>query len=196
MIFAILCSIIVYILPFMSVPRVMIPMFWAGYLIHLYYEQFKAHYMLTGMIALAIYGILYLFWDTEGMKYYAGALPKAYEIIGHMKGYTWHDGMMILYRIAIGLSGSVAIIALMHLIKKIPNIVAVVGSSTQGIYILQSLVLETILGTYVSFEGMNYYLVMLVLLPICSVAIVIGCAYMSKLVQKNRVIGCILLGKV
>lgn len=195
LLFAMLMTLAVYVLPFMSVPRVMTPMFWMGYVIRLYYDQFKTHYLSVGMLSLLIFSILYLFWDTEGMQYYAGALPKAYEIIGHMREYTWHDGLLIVHRIAIGLSGSVAIIALMHVTQKIPDVVAIVGSATQGIYILQTLVLETILGTYVSFVGMNCFLVVALILPVCALMIVVGCAYLSKLIQTDKVLGRFLLGK-
>ena len=192
---AIVLSLIIYVMPFMSVPRIMISMFWAGYLIRRYYDQFMAHYILIGILSLAIYSVLFMFWDAKGMKYYAGALPKVYEIIGQMKGYTWHDGLMILYRIAIGLSGSVTIIALMHAIKKIPNIVAIVGSTTQGIYILQALILETILGSYLSFVGMNYYIVMIILLPLLCCLVIGACIFVVRAIEKNDICASLFIGK-
>ena len=176
----------------MSVPRIMIPMFWTGYLMRRYYDSFKAHYVIWGVVTTLVYGILLWFWDSEAMQYYSGALPKVYEVVGQMNGYTWHDGIVVLYRIAIGMAGSVAVIAWMHAIKQIPNIVAIVGSTTQGIYILQTLVLEMILGTYVCFERMNYGLLMGAVLPVCSIAIVVGCAYVSKWMKKNRIIGLLI----
>ena len=187
--FAILCSMIVYMLPFMSVPRVMIPMFWTGYLMRRYYEPFKANYAIWGVVTTSVFGILLWFWDSQAMQYYSGALPKVYEIVVQMNGYTCHDGIVVLYRIAIGMAGSIAVIAWMHVIKHLPNILAIVGSTTQGIYILQTLVLETILGTYVCLKGMNYYLLMIVVLPISSIAIVVGCAYISKWMKEKRWMG-------
>lgn len=165
-------------------------------MIRLYYDQFKAHYLLIGMFSLLIFSILCVFWDTEGMKYYAGALPKVHEIIGHMRGYTWHDGLIIVYRMAIGLSGSVAIIALMHCVKQIPIIIAMVGTSTQDIYILQSLVLEFLLGHFISFKSMNCYAVVLVILPIMTLLIIGACMLISWSVMKNSITACVLLGKV
>lgn len=194
--FAVFISAIIYVLPFMSVPRIMIPMFWGGYLIRLYYEQFEAHYKLIGIISLVVFGVLCVFWNTEGMTYYAGALPKAYEIIGHMKGYTWHDGLIIVYRIAVGLSGSVAIIALMHCVKQIPKSVALVGASTQDIYIFQSLILETLLGHFISFKSMNCYVVVPIILPIMTLLIIGACMLISRLVKRNNIMACVLLGKV
>ena len=126
----------------------MVPMIWAGYFIRLKYAWFVKNYYWVASVSVVAFGVLYQFWNADVQELYAGAKVKIYEVI--LGEANWMDLMKMTYRILIGACGSVAIIASMHVLKRIPKWISVVGVSTAAIYILQSMILEYLMGTYMA----------------------------------------------
>lgn len=196
-IFAILISSAVYFLPFMSVPRVMMPMFWIGYLIYLNYDNFIKYHFYIALGAFLGFIALFPLWTSDIQEMYGGAKVKIFEVVlGNA------DPLLLLklvYRILIGVCGSVAIIAACHSIKSIPRSISIVGGATAAIYILQSLLLEDLIGTY--FAPYAYYVteipqwvVFAILFPIISLIIIFCCVILRKLIYTNRYVSAVLLG--
>ena len=194
--FAVALSALVYTLPFMSIPRVMIPMLWVGYIIRIKYDWFIKNYYWIALVSLIAFLILYRFWNAEVQEMYAGARVKIYEVIlGRANGI---ELLKMVYRIMIGACGSVAIIASMHVVKHIPKWISVVGASTAAIYILQSFILEYMLGTFMpkpwflsnSLEWLFYGY-----MPIMTMTVIGICVGLSKIIKKNNIISMILLGE-
>lgn len=190
-------SMVVYFLPFMSVPRVMIPMLWIGYFIRVHYDWFRKHYLWIALIAITGYLILFPYWTSEIQEMYGGANVK---IISVLLGKT-DVGMLIKlgYRILIGAFGSVAIIAALHVLKKVPQWISVMGSSTAAIYILQSLVLEDLIGNHVapysSFISIcPGWVVFSVIYLIITMLMIFLCIGLRWLIDKNMVLSMMLLG--
>ncbi len=123
----------------MGVARVMIPAFWTGYIIKMYYEVYLKFHRLIGVIALIIFVGLYPFWNGDVMHYSASASVTAYHVIFGKHGYTIMNLVMLGYRILLGVSGSVALISTMHELKSVNKYICIIGSSTAGIYIYYKL---------------------------------------------------------
>ncbi len=197
LLFAVMMSISVYSLPFMSVARVMVPMFWIGYLIHLYYDWFREHYMLIGITALVLYIPLLYFWNSEYMLYYAGFPIKIQDMVCNgNRGFR--DFLILIYRICLGGLGSISVIALFHLIQKIPSILSSIGASTMGIYVTQALVLEYLCGAYIpSLTRItdNPYILWLLILGF-ALWMVFFCYGIYLLIKKQYILSLLLYGQI
>ena len=133
--FAAIISLFVYVVPYMGVARVMMPMFWIGYLMKIYYEEYLQYRRVIGVIAMIIFIGLYRFWNTDTMHYSATASVSLYHIIYGMHGYTITNLIMLGYRIILGMAGSMLIISAMHELNSVNRYVCSIGEATAGIYI-------------------------------------------------------------
>ena len=187
-----LFSLIVYFLPYMAVPRVMIPIFFFGYLMRLYYEKFVRYYRVIGFVALLLFCGLFYFWNAEVMHYSAGASVTIYGVILGKHGYNIHHLLMLLYRIVIGSVGSLAVISLMHEIRGVPQIISKIGMSTAGIYIIQTLILERILSELFKrnvISPMDDGMCLIMSVLVCFASFVI-----FSLLNKNKILSVFLFG--
>lgn len=193
---AILLSSVVYFLPFMSIPCVMVPMIWIGYIIRLKYEWFVENYYWIALASIVTFILLYQFWNTDVQEMYAGAKVKIYEVIFGKT--NWMELIKMVYRILIGACGSVAIISSMHVMKNIPKWISLVGASTAAIYIIQSLIMENLMGTYMASPSFIYQLpqwvIFSVYLPIITIVVIVLCLALRKLIQKNAYVSMLLIG--
>lgn len=132
----------------MATARVMIPMFWVGYLIQRYYERFKSSYMMIGIVSFVLYMVMMNFWKPENIEYYSGFPVKLQEIMSGVKGANRVLLQKLFYRLCVGILGSISVISLIHGIKPHYQVIGHIGASTMGIYIIQAFLLEDLLGTY------------------------------------------------
>ncbi len=194
--FAVLLSLLVYLLPFMSIPRIMMPMVWIGFFIRQKYDRFVKNYYWIALVSIVGFMILYQYWNADVQGIYAGAKVKIYEVI--LGQADWIELVKMVYRILIGACGSVAIIALMHVLKRVPKWISVVGSSTAAIYILQSLILESVMGTYMASLStvmqIPLWVIFSVYLPLVTVVVIALCILLRKLIQKNDIASMLLIG--
>ena len=71
-VWAAVISMVVYLIPYADVARVMLPRFWGGWLLRQKYDWIRAHAGWMAMLSGAVYVVLLLFWNSEGMRFYAG----------------------------------------------------------------------------------------------------------------------------
>ena len=142
----ILLSLLVYAMPYMAVPRVMLPIFWVGYVLKIKYDLFVKYHRIIGIVACALFVGIYYFWNAETMHYSASASVTIYHVLLGKHGYTWMNLVILGYRILLGAAGSVAIIAAMHELNTVNQSICVVGVSTAGVYVLQTYILEKGMG--------------------------------------------------
>lgn len=194
---SILISLIVYVMPYMGVARVMIPIFWIGYAMKMYYEQYIRYHRPIGLIALIVFAGLYYFWNGEIMHYSASASVTLYHVVLGKHGYTLLNFLMLAYRICLGIAGAVAVISLMHEVKNVNKFITYVGSSTAGIYILQATILEIILYriflNYVNLSGiskLSIYFIMFVI----AIGLVALLTWLYRFLSRNSVVDLILFG--
>jgi uncharacterized membrane protein YeiB len=105
-----------------------------------------------------------------------------------------------LYRLTIGVIGSLAFIGLFcSLIPQEKNnkIVLLCGSwgqYTLGVYILQSIILETYMAKYICLDNMNFFVFNFIVAPLLSFIILVLCVYIIKLMSKSPTVSFIFFG--
>lgn len=174
----------------------MVPMIWIGYIIRLKYEWFVKNYYWIALASIVTFILLYQFWNTDVQEMYAGAKVKIYEVIFGKT--NWMELIKMVYRILIGACGSVALIASMHVMKNIPKWISVVGASTAAIYILQSFILEYMMGMYLVSLSFIYslprWVILSVYLPCITFVVIALCLALRKLIQRNAYVSMLLIG--
>lgn len=164
---------------------------------NIYYGKFNKYYRIIGVVSAILFSGLYGFWNEETMHYSASASVTIYHVLLGRHGYTMMNLLWLLYRIVLGITGSLAIISLLHEFKNINGYIKKVGQSTAGIYVLQSLIIERglhwLFGKYLHFNALpilcNY-----ILLFIISLILVVTIDWLYQLVKRNAYIDFILFG--
>ncbi len=101
------------------------------------------------------------------------------------------------YRILIGNCGALAVFLIFRLAfssLRDNNIICKVGRDTLGIYIIQAILLETILRQYVNFEG-NQALFDYIIAPMVSLIMMALCYAIKRLLDQNQITRSWLLGR-
>ena len=101
------------------------------------------------------------------------------------------DWGLLVYRIVLGLTGSVSIICLFHLLRNVPRWVQLVGTSTEAIYILQACILEHLIGGFImqktdwflSIQQLPSFVLMGIVLPIIAIMLVLLCMWLYQLTR-------------
>lgn len=188
-------SLAVFLIPGTEVARVMLPLFWSGWLLKKHYDFFQAKAGLIALISGIVFVALLQFWDSNGMRFYAGTTLSLYGFFGNTPQ-PLTDWLVLIYRLAIGASGSIAIISVMHLFPKSSinrPFISQVGTSTEAIYILQACFLEHFIGGFIAqktdwllpLQHMRPYLLFGIVLPITACLLVFFCTFIY---QKTRLI--------
>lgn len=116
-------------------------------------------------------------------------LPKLYPLLTSNWIPTY---ILLICKLIIGVSGSLFIISFMKLLFEnntnlIVEKLSVLGRYTMEIYILQSLLLETIIAHFVSIDmGACYNLFVWIIYPFLSFILILICVAICKLIHKAR----------
>ena len=114
--------------------------------------------------------------------------------------FSWSEFLFkYLYRILIGVSGSLMIICLIFSFfkqseNKIFKGAARIGQCTLGIYIVQTYILERIIPKLISLNG-NTFTDHFLITPIISFIILVICYYIVKIIRLNKFTSILLLGE-
>ena len=106
-----------------------------------------------------------------------------------------------LYKILIGLSGSIFFIVLFYqLFKNSPKnkfayYICDWGKYTLGIYIAQTYILEAFLARYVNCDNINFFIFNFIVAPSISIAVYLVSVYIVKLISKWEVTNWLFLGQ-
>lgn len=131
------------------------------------------------------------FWQHNNLMSFV--MKNDYSIILHYL-------FVLLYRIIIGLSGSLMFIRLFDIIcdkMKCLNTVPIVewGQYTLEIYILQTLILEYFLSSFLRLDNMGFISFNFIVSPIISFVVLTLCVVLAKMLHKSKVLSLILFGK-
>lgn len=105
------------------------------------------------------------------------------------------------YRIIIGFAGSLTFISLFYFLfekkgtSKIMDMCYECGQYTLGIYMLQSIIIETIMTRYVVLDNLGFVVFNFIVAPILSILVLVICVKLIKYIQKNKVLTLLLIGK-
>lgn len=162
------------------------PCFLVGILLKEHWNKVQAKAKTITTITGILFFTMLLFWSKE---FWQPSSSNNFYLI-YLK----------LYKIVIGISGSIFFITLFHqylkgckneTIKKICQY----GEYTIGVYILQTFILETIMCRYVNFDNVNCWVFNLAIAPALSVVILALCIYLSKKLNNNKYTAFLFLGK-
>lgn len=197
LIVSVILSLCVYAMPFMSVPRVMIPMFWIGFFIRRYYREFITYYRQIGLVALFGFIILFYFWSPETLRIYSSANVKLYDVfIGNAE---WIDLIRLFYRVLIGAMGSIATIALFHECKCVPHLISIIGASTSAIYILHTFILQELIRDLWSphahlLSQWPQWIVYAIIFPFVSFFVIAICVGLRYVINNNAILSMLIIG--
>lgn len=184
-------------LPFLSWfhLKLMIPSFLIGVLVKRYFESISSWGMLLLSGSSFVLCLVFL-WNAD---YFLNP-PRVFKslIEGDLTPMS-----MLLYRYIIslvtGVSGSIFFIILFRFSfnsnKRHIMAISKYGQYTLGIYILQTILLETILPHYLLFDG-NRIVTNVIIIPIISFAILFICIVLNKVLMCNYIFNEYFLGKV
>ncbi len=111
-----------------------------------------------------------------------------------------HTSFIWSYRLLTGLVGSVAFIGLFNLFDKklhaSPKTVALCswGKYTLGIYILQSIILESWMEERIKLDELPPFVFNFIVSPLISIVLILVCVWIVRLINKNRYSALLLLG--
>lgn len=105
-----------------------------------------------------------------------------------------------LYKIIEGIIGALSFISLFHLLfhnkdNYYINRCSDWGKYTLGIYILQAIIIETILTNYIELSHFDISIVNFILTPLISAGVFFICIFIIKTINHSRLLGLLFFGK-
>lgn len=198
---AALLSLCVFLIPGMEIARVMLPFLWGGWILRMNYDRLKENAFVVTFISGVVFVGLLFFWNSQSLRMSSGTTLSLYGCFTDA-AQPWTTWVRFLYRLVIGAAGSMTVIGGLHLLPKIPLWIQIVGTSTEGIYILQACFLEHLLGGFIAQKttwllplqqlpaGLLYGLA----LPVAAILIVAFCTLLYQSTRYFPIAGRILFG--
>jgi hypothetical protein len=169
-----------------------LPIFFTGIFIKEYYDFFKKYVTVILIGSAVIFGLCLPFWRGE----YYGVFLKLFSF--QTLEFNFSDVFKGLYRIVAGVAGSVFFLTLFSKIYK-ENIIfkhlGSYGQYTMEIYILQVIIIETILTRVIDFPDIDIWLYSLIITPVIAVVVFLFCVAVIKIIQKNKYVNLLLFGR-
>lgn len=165
--------------------RYMFPCFVFGYIINRNLDLFKKYIWQILIISGIIYFIMVPEWDFNKMW---PSVSKA-QILKTPLESLYH----VYFKLIIGIAGSLVCICACYILFKdirpegSAARICEYGQYTLSIYIIQSLLLETILAQIINIDAVNDWRLNFVVFPVLAVCILLICIKMHKYMLKNPV---------
>lgn len=161
----------------------------------LFFSHVKENYLKYSILFL----VMLCFW---GKSFFINGNGLYSVFVGLMKEdfVPLHMWCYNLYRLAIGIIGSIAFIGLFcHFPQKINNRLlnscCEYGRYTLELYVIQVLVIEEILSKHINFDNVNIYLCNIIVMPLVSIIFIYICVFLIKEISKISLLRFILFGK-
>ena len=175
--------------------------FYYWFWITLVISQFMPLYNVNLMYPAFIIGLLIREnqWFMSIVKEKAGLLLIVFMIFGLLFGKLIWDNSTI--RILLGLLGAIVGVGggTKYLERFASNNFTLslcnVGRQTLGIYLLQGLILESILPVFINFNQLNVWVFTLIVAPLISLAILLLCSQIIQILSKSNVLAFYFIGQ-
>ena len=175
--------------------KFMYPFFWMGYFMHKYIDVIMKHRGKLLIASLILFAILLPFYQKEDYIYITGM--SMYDYLGgkFVCYLPWERLPIICYRYLIGFAGSLFIFLLLQRIYR-PHFHAIekVGTYTLGIYTIHILIEGNVLSRF-NLLDTGFFMFNFIITPIISVLLILLCVGIIKLLEKNKLISWLMLGK-
>ena len=159
-----------------------VPFLFGYYLRNLwdYVDRFRSVLFCDFVLLFVVLGIVYI-------------NPTFFEV---QRDSVWGYIIKQLSVLVIGISGSMAVILMMSsLSNRIPQRICNLGKYTLGIYLIQSVLLETIISHFISSIEMNRIFVYMAIFPIICLMIISLSVYIVRIIELNRILALLMFGK-
>lgn len=166
----------------------MYPCFLYGVLLKSYYTQYQKHDKSIAIISGLLFGILLLHWDASNW-YHGNSIPLITKLYNRF------------YRIIIGITGTTFFVTLFEVFKlkivnsKIGRLMCNYGRYTLGIYILQTILLEIILSSYICLDNYTFLTYNFIICPVIALIIILLSLSFIRIMSLNKLLSLLLLGK-
>lgn len=175
--------------------KFMYPFFWMGYFLHKHIDYILHHRMKLLGISLAVFALLLFVWKREYYIYVTGM--SLYDLRnGHL---VFHDLpnrlSVIFYRYLTGTAGSLFVFLLLQrLYHPCYRLIEKVGSYTLGIYTIHIIIEGNILSHFDLLHS-GFWVYNFVITPIVSIALIVLCIGILRILEKYRYSKWLFLGK-
>lgn len=182
----------------LALDKFMYPYFWAGYFFRKYMNYINRQTKNILISSFILFVILLFFWKKEDYIYQTGM--SFYNISnGQIIFYPFYErAIIILFRYLIGFSGSIFFFLLL---KQLYNplrwgdtILKNWGQYTLGIYVIHIFITGLILS-HLNLSHTNFILFNFVITPITAILLITFCITLIKLLQKNKFLSFLFLGR-
>lgn len=107
-----------------------------------------------------------------------------------------------IYRILMGIIGSIALIGIFNTIYKsfksdnyLTKIISKWGRYTLGIYIIQTIIIAMLMARYINCQEMNVMMFNFVVTPLLSIIVLVVSVYFIEILYKSKTLSLLLFGK-
>jgi fucose 4-O-acetylase-like acetyltransferase len=193
---ALVATVLVILLPGAQVVNFnfMLPMFCLGMLVGRRREGMERHRVIWMVLSAVVFGVLLCFWSGHLTVY-----ERPTQVIDLATGsFDWGNLGLTLYRLALGMSGSMTFYLLSKPVcdalqrRRWCGTLCRIGGATLGIYFLQTFLLEILVNSlhlYVPVPH-SYWVA-----PILAVAELVLCYNLVRLLRKTRILRLLILGE-
>lgn len=186
--------IFIFIAPSGEYQRFLLPMFLLGVFMKNRFHQLIKNSTSIVIISGLIFIILLLFWKGS-YTIYATGFPSLFSLRTFRFNLTNID--IAAFRLLIGIAGSLFFFFLFAKLYR-PNLIFLwlkkVGSQTLAIYVVQSLILESLINDHVDFARANTWIYNLVITPVITCLVILLCIRIIKIANRNKWSRFILFG--
>lgn len=180
----------------------MLPCFAFGIMLRKQFDWFKQHYIKIFTISFVIFTIGSFFWTKDCVWYCTKPNWIDFKALIYDKQLLFHPTSLMenIFRYIMGFAGSMTFFSLFYQLSKHQSYnnfmtkISVWGGYTLHIYLLQSFLIERN-WIDISMSTDNNLLYCFVYMPLLSIAIIVGCIFISYWLMKNRYIAFALFGK-
>ncbi len=175
--------------------RFLLPIFWAGIYLKNKYIFFEKYSIQTLIISTITFGICLIFWKGN-YTIYMTPFPKLLYFRNFSFNFTNMD--ISIFRLLIGVSGSLFWFFLFKKIYRKNYFITQmekIGTYTLGIYILQTVFLETWISQIIDFSATNIQVYEFIITPVISLIVLFICIGVIKLIRKNKYTKLLLIGE-
>ena len=193
---ALVATVLVILLPGAQVVNFnfMLPMFCLGMLVGRRREGMERHRIIWMVLSAVVFGVLLCFWSGHLTVY-----ERPTQVIDLATGsFDWGNLGLTLYRLVLGMSGSMTFYLLSKPVcdalqrRRWCGTLCRIGGATLGIYFLQTFLLEILVNSlhlYVPVPH-SYWVA-----PILAVAELVLCYNLVRLLRKTRILRLLILGE-
>lgn len=176
--------------------NLMYPCFLFGVLLNYRWESVRSNALKIAIGSGLIFVIMLIPWNSSFWQIPSGGIypvSKLWQLTSFIGEFY--------YRMALGFVGSLFFITFCQCVCMwLSNNILIghfskIGRETLGIYLLQTIVVETLIWRWLKFDSVDSLLFSIIIAPIISIIVLYLCLIMTRFLRKNRLTALLFLGE-